>query len=151
MRAAAWRDPRVLLGASDAGAHMDMLATFAYTTLLLSEGVRDRQLLPLEEAVRLLTSWPAQHFGLRNRGQVAEGWCADVVVFDPASVGPGRVVTRDDLPGGAGRLYSEADGVEHVLVNGRRMVEKGVLTGELPGSLLRSGRDTDTVRLPAFS
>ena len=151
MRAAAWRDPRVLLGASDAGAHMDMLATFAYTTLLLSEGVRDRGLLPLEEAVRLLTSWPAQHFGLRNRGRLAEGWAADVVVFDPASVGPGRVATREDLPGGAGRLYSEAEGIEQVLVNGRRVVENGVLSGELPGSLLRSGRDTDTVALPAFS
>lgn len=150
MRAAAWRDPRVLLGASDAGAHMDMLATFAFTTLLLSEGVRDRHLLSLEEAVRLLTSWPAQHFGLRNRGQVAEGWHADLVVLDPASVGPGRVVTRDDLPGGAARLYSEADGIEHVLVNGRRVVEKGVLTGELPGALLRSGRDTETVLPPAF-
>jgi N-acyl-D-aspartate/D-glutamate deacylase len=150
MRAAAWRDSRVLLGASDAGAHMDMLATFAFTTLLLSEGVRDRQLLPLEEAVRLLTSWPAQHFGLHNRGRVAPGWRADVVVFDPASVGPGRVVTRDDLPGGAGRLYSEADGIEHVVVNGQPVVEKGILTGELPGALLRSGRDTDTVLPPAF-
>ncbi len=148
MRAAAWSDPRVLIGASDAGAHMDMLATFAYCTLLLSEGVRERGLLPLEEAVRLLTDWPARHFGLRDRGRLAEGAHADVVIFDPDQVGPGRVVTRDDLPGGAGRLYSPAEGIEHVVVNGRRVVEHGALTGDLPGTLLRSGRDTDTVLPP---
>jgi N-acyl-D-aspartate/D-glutamate deacylase len=149
MRAAAWSDPRVLVGASDAGAHMDMLATFAYCTLLLSEGVRERGLLPLEEAVRLLTDWPARHFGLRDRGRLVEGAHADVVIFDPDRIGPGRVVTRGDLPGGAGRLYSPAEGIEHVLVNGRRIVENGALTGDLPGTLLRSGRDTDTVLPPA--
>ena len=150
MRARAWRDPRVLLGASDAGAHMDMLATFAYTTMLLSEGVRERQLLPLEEAVRLLTDWPARHFGLRDRGRLTEGSHADVVVFDPGRAGPGRVVTRRDLPGDASRLYSEADGIEQVMVNGRLVVKDHVLTGDLPGSLLRSGRDTVTVLPPAF-
>jgi N-acyl-D-aspartate/D-glutamate deacylase len=150
LRAEAWQDPRVLLGASDAGAHMDMLATFAYATLLLSEGVRERQLLPLEEAIRLLTDWPARHFGLNHRGLLAEGWIADVVVFDPSTVGPGMVHTRFDLPGGGGRLYAEADGFTHVLVNGRPVVEHGVLTGNLPGAVLRSGSDTTTVLPPAF-
>jgi N-acyl-D-aspartate/D-glutamate deacylase len=149
LRATVWRDPRVLLGASDAGAHMDMLATFAFSTHLLSEGVRQRRLLPLEEAVRLLTTWPARHFGLKGRGRIAEGWCADVVVFDPETVDPGRVVTREDLPGEAQRLYSEPEGIAHVLVNGQPMVEEGSLTGDLPGTLLRSGRDTETVLPPA--
>jgi N-acyl-D-aspartate/D-glutamate deacylase len=151
MRAEAWRSPNVLLGASDAGAHMDMLATFAFTTHLLSEGVRERGLLPLEEAIRLVTDWPARHFGLRDRGRLAEGRHADVVVFDPSTIGPGRITTRRDLPGGAGRLYSEGEGITLVMVNGRTVVEEGRLSGELPGTLLRSGRDTDTVLPPAFA
>ena len=151
MRAEAWRSPNVLLGASDAGAHMDMLATFAFATHLFSEGVRERGLLPLEEAVRLVTDWPARHFGLRARGRLAEGWCADVVVFDPSTIGPGRIATRHDLPSGAGRLYSEGEGIAHVMVNGRSVVDSGSLTGDLPGTLLRSGRDTETVLPPAFA
>ena len=147
LRAAVWRNPDVLLGASDAGAHMDLLATFGFATTLLAEGVRARRLLPLPEAVRLLTDWPARHFGLRGRGRLAEGWCADVVVFDPATIGPGQVGTRYDLPGGAGRLFSAAEGIEAVIVNGRVLVDRGQLGGDLPGRLLRSGRDTETVRL----
>jgi len=149
LRAATWRRPDVLLGASDAGAHMDMLATFAYATMLLAEGVRERRLLRLEEAVRLLTDWPARHFGLRDRGRIAEGWSADLVVFDPQTIGPGHVATRTDLPAAASRLYSEPDGIEHVVVNGRVVVERGKLTGDLPGTLLRAGRDTATVEVPA--
>jgi N-acyl-D-aspartate/D-glutamate deacylase len=150
LRADAWRDEHVLLGASDAGAHMDMLATYSFATMLLSEGVRERQLLTLEEAVRLITDWPARHFGIRDRGRVANGFFADLVLFDPATIGPGRVETRHDLPAGAGRLFSEASGIEHVLVNGREIVTCGAPTGDLPGLLLRAGRDTETVLPPAF-
>jgi N-acyl-D-aspartate/D-glutamate deacylase len=151
MRADAWRSPDVLVGASDAGAHMDMLSTFSFATTLLAEGVRRRQLLTLEEAVRLLTDWPARHFGLRGRGRIAEGHHADLVVFDPATIGPGSVKTRFDLPAGAGRLYSAADGVECVAVNGQILVERGALTDQLPGTLLRAGRDTLTTLPPAFA
>jgi N-acyl-D-aspartate/D-glutamate deacylase len=150
-RAEVWTDPRVLLGASDAGAHMDMLATFAYATMLLQEGVRERELVSLEEAIRLITSWPAAHFGLRDRGVLAAGAHADVVVFDPDTIGPGHVETRFDLPAGAGRLYSEATGIEHTFVNGREIAARGALTGEEPGTLLRAGRDTDTVTIPAHA
>ncbi|MBW8826078.1 MAG: amidohydrolase family protein [Acidobacteria bacterium] len=148
-RAEVWQDSRTLLGASDAGAHMDMLATFSYATMLLSEGVRERQLLPLEEAIRLMTAWPAAHFGLRDRGRLAEGGFADIVVFDPDTIGPGHVETRFDLPAGSGRLYSEGTGIEHTFVNGREIATHGILTGDHPGRLLRSGRDTDTVTIPA--
>jgi N-acyl-D-aspartate/D-glutamate deacylase len=151
LRAETWRSPDVLLGASDAGAHMDMLATFRFTTELLAEGVRRRQLLTLEEAVRLITDWPARHFGLRQRGRVAEGWFADLTVFDPDTVEPSLVSTRTDLPGGAARLYGEAEGIHHVVVNGRSLVEDGKLSGDLPGTVLRSGRDTETVLPPAFT
>jgi N-acyl-D-aspartate/D-glutamate deacylase len=146
LRSEAWRDPRVVVGASDAGAHLDMLATFSYSTSLLAAN-RAHELLPLEEAVHLLTEVQARLYGIRERGRVAEGWHADLVVFDEDRVGPGPVHTRYDLPGGAGRLYAEAEGIEHVLVNGTEIVAGGALTGERPGTLLRSGQDTETVEV----
>jgi N-acyl-D-aspartate/D-glutamate deacylase len=103
--------------------------------------------VPLEEAVHLLTDVQARLYGIRDRGRLAEGGHADVVVFDEDRVGPGPVHTRHDLPAGAGRLYAEAEGIEHVLVNGTEIVRGGELTGERPGALLRSGRDTETVEV----
>jgi N-acyl-D-aspartate/D-glutamate deacylase len=141
-RADLWRDPRAVVGASDAGAHLDMLATFSFSTDLLAFGVREHGLLSTEEAVRLLTSVPADLYGLMDRGRLAEGSVADLVVFDETTVGPEEVSTRFDLPGGAGRLYAGAHGVEHVVVNGVPIVAAGALTGATPGTLLRSGRDT---------
>jgi N-acyl-D-aspartate/D-glutamate deacylase len=146
LRSQAWRDPRVVVGASDAGAHLDMLATFSYTTSLLAAN-RAHGLVPLEEAVHLLTDVQARLYGIRERGRIAEGWYADVVVFDEDRIAPNPVHTRYDLPAGAGRLYADADGVEHVLVNGTEIVRAGNLTGDRPGTLLRSGRDTDTVKV----
>jgi len=146
LRSEAWRDPRVVVGASDAGAHLDMLATFSYSTSLLAAS-RAHGLVPLEEAVHLLTDVQARLYGIRDRGRIAEGWHADVVVFDEDGVGPGPVHTRYDLPAGAGRLYAEAEGIAHVLVNGSEIVSAGELTGERPGTLLRSGRDTETVEV----
>jgi N-acyl-D-aspartate/D-glutamate deacylase len=66
-------------------------------------------------------------------------------MFDPTSVGPGDLHTRDDLPGGASRLFAGSVGVEHVLVNGVGVVTGGTLTGALPGATLRSGTDTVTI------
>lgn len=146
LRCEAWRDPRVVVGASDAGAHLDMLATFSYSTSLLAAN-RAHELLPLEEAVHLLTDVQARLYGIRDRGRIAEGWYGDVVVFDENRVGPGPVHTRYDLPAGAGRLYAEAEGIEHVLVNGTEIVAGGALTGDRPGALLRSGQDTETVEV----
>jgi N-acyl-D-aspartate/D-glutamate deacylase len=151
VRAGVWRDDRTVLGGSDAGAHADLMCHANYTTMLLGESVRDRALLTLEEAVRQLTDVPARLYGLRDRGRVAEGWIADLVVFDPARIGSGPTQVRHDLPGGGERLYAEAQGVEHVLVNGREIVAGGRLTGDLAGTLLRSGRDTDTVTVPGVT
>jgi N-acyl-D-aspartate/D-glutamate deacylase len=148
LRAEVWRDPRAVVGASDAGAHLDMIDTFAFSTVLLGNA-RKRALIPMEEAVRLLTDVPAKLYGLTGRGRLAEGAIADVVVFDPAQVASGPVYTRYDLPGGAGRLYADAIGVEHVLVNGTEIVRGGKHTGALPGTILHSGRDTETVDVPA--
>jgi N-acyl-D-aspartate/D-glutamate deacylase len=149
LRAEVWRDPRAVVGASDAGAHLDMLSTFTYTTSLTGPSVRERGLLSLEEAVHLLTEVPARLYGVRDRGRVAEGCYADLVVFDEQRVSPGPVHTRRDLPAGAGRLYAEAEGIEHVLVNGTEIVAGKEFTGERPGQVMRSGRDTDTVAASA--
>lgn len=142
LRAEIWQDPRVVVGASDAGAHLDMIDTFAATTTLVGPAVRDRGLLPLETAVKLITDTPARLYGLRQRGRIEIGWHADLVAFNPATVGPGPVHTRHDLPGGASRLFAEARGIAHVFVNGEEVVRGGELTGRLPGRVLRSGRDT---------
>jgi N-acyl-D-aspartate/D-glutamate deacylase len=146
-RAEAWRDPRAVVGGSDAGAHLDTMCGAVYSTSLLGDGVRRRGLISVEEAVRLLTDVPARLYGLTDRGRVAEGWWADLVVFDPERIAPGPLRTRDDLPGGASRLYAEATGVEHVLVNGTEVVTGDRFTGALPGRVLRSGTDTRTQAL----
>lgn len=145
LRAEVWRDPRAIVGGSDAGAHLDMMCGAVYSTALLAHGVREFGVVSLEDAVRLLTDVPASLYGLRGRGRVADGYAADLVLFDPARVGYGPERTRADLPGGASRLYAGSTGVERVLVNGVDVVRDGELTGALAGTLLRSGRDTATV------
>ena len=99
----------------------------------------------LEEAIHHLTDMPARLFGLRDRGRITEGWIADVVLFDPNVIDSGDVVMVHDLPGGSGRLSAEAIGIAKVFVNGELSVDANVPTGVLAGTILKSGRDTDTV------
>jgi N-acyl-D-aspartate/D-glutamate deacylase len=148
IRAETWRDPRTVIGASDAGAHLDMIDTFTWSTALLGPAVRDRKLITMEEAIHQLTQVPAELYGIRQRGVLGEGWYADVAVFDPARIGPGPIHTRRDLPAGAARLYAEAEGIEHVFANGVEIVTGKNVTNARPGVVLRSGRDTDTVTVP---
>ena len=147
MRGRAWKDPRTIIGASDAGAHLDTIDTFAFTTQLLGRGVREKQLIGLEEAVHQITDVPARLYGMTGRGRLAPGWHADLVVFDPARIAKGPTYTRFDLPAGAGRLYADAEGIDHVIVGGHEIVRGTELTGARPGHVLRSGRDTETVAL----
>jgi N-acyl-D-aspartate/D-glutamate deacylase len=142
MRYETWRDPRVIIGASDAGAHVETICSFDFATALLAMN-RTAGVMPLEEAIHRLTAEPAALYGLRDRGRLAPGCCADIVILDPDRVAPGRVEWRDDLPGGAGRLYGEALGIDRVLVNGTEVVSGGVLTGAQPGRLLHSARDAE--------
>jgi N-acyl-D-aspartate/D-glutamate deacylase len=144
-RVEVWRDHRAIVGASDAGAHLDMIDSFSFSTTLLAKAVREHALMPIEEAVTHLTDRPARLYGLRDRGRLAEGFFADVVVFDPATIAPSPVSVRFDLPAGAGRVFGGAEGIGHVLVNGVPCVEGTTLLDARPGSLIRSGRDTDTV------
>jgi N-acyl-D-aspartate/D-glutamate deacylase len=145
MRAEAWNNPNVMIGGSDAGAHLDRMCGAPYTTAFLADCLRGRRLLTMERAVQLITDAPARYFGLRDRGRIAPGWIADVVVFDPATIGTGEIVLRHDLPAKCGRLFADSIGVEHVFVNGRRTLANGAASGDLPGEVLRSGRSTDTV------
>lgn len=145
LRGEVWADERAVIGGSDAGAHLDMMCGAVYSTALLAHGVREHGVIRLEEAIRQLTDVPARLYGLTGRGRIADGYAADVVVLDPGSVGYGEERMRTDLPGGAWRLYSEATGVDRVLVNGVTVVEGGRFAGETPGTLLHAGRDTVTV------
>ena len=142
LRVKVWRDERTLLGGSDAGAHLDLLATFNSTSAMLGKAVRERNLLSWEEAVHHISDVPAQTYGMKLRGRLAEGYHADVCVIDPTRVGAKPTVTRTDLPGGAWRLYGEAECIDHVLVNGEEIVRRGEFTANRPGTILRSGRDT---------
>ncbi len=144
---AACRTGRTIIGASDAGAHLDFTAYFDYPVYVLEQAVRRYGAVGLEEAVQMLTSIPADLYGLVDRGRLVEGAHADIVVFDPDTVASGTISTRFDLPAGAGRLYAEPVGVSHVLVNGAPIVQDAALTEERPGTLLRAGRDTRTPSL----
>jgi N-acyl-D-aspartate/D-glutamate deacylase len=104
--------------------------------------------MPIEEAVNLLTDVPARLYGLTGRGRLETGWHADVAVIDPETVGAQEVRMRFDLPTGAPRLYGGANGIDHVIVNGTEIVDHGEFTDARPGTLLRSGRDTETVTVP---
>ncbi len=145
-RAEVWRYPDAVIGGSDAGAHLDMMCGAIYTTSLLGHGVREHQVVTLEEAVRLLTDVPARLYGLRERGRITPGWHADLVMFDPATVDHGPERTAYDLPAGAPRLVADARGITSVWVAGVEVCRGGQATGDMPGTVLRSGRDTETVR-----
>jgi N-acyl-D-aspartate/D-glutamate deacylase len=127
----------VVLGLSDAGAHVDQLCDAPLPTDLLGAWVRDRKVLSLEHAVRKLTGEPADMFGLVRRGYLREGCWADVCVFDPETVAPGPTRRVRDFPADAERLTAEAPaGVRHVLVNGTpiRVDEEQLDLRERPGT-----------------
>jgi N-acyl-D-aspartate/D-glutamate deacylase len=137
-----WESPDVLIGGSDAGAHLDHTLGSAYPTRFLADVLRGTRILPVEQAVRLMTDVPARLFGLDGRGRVAPEWCADVAVIDPESVGSTPTHRSYDLPGGAYRMMAEPHGVVRVLVNGVETICDGKPTGRRAGTVLRSGRDT---------
>lgn len=132
-------DPSILIGLGDGGAHVDMLCDSGYPTYVLGTWVRERKALTLEEAVRRMTSDPADFFGIRDRGRLAPGLAADLAIFDPATVGSiGRPERRYDLPGGAKRMVMRSRGIEYTIVNGTVTWQDGALTGAAAGALLRS-------------
>ncbi|MDK1345966.1 D-aminoacylase [Streptomyces sp. 378] len=145
LRAQTWQHEDVLLGGSDAGAHLDRMCGAPYTTRFLGDCLRGRKLVGLEQAVKMLTDDPARLFGLRERGRIREGWHADLVLLDPERIDAGPATLVHDLPGDSPRLDSRALGVRAVWVNGVEAIRDDVVTGAVPGRVLRSGRDTETV------
>jgi N-acyl-D-aspartate/D-glutamate deacylase len=145
LRKSVWEDPRAMLGGSDAGAHLDRMCGAPYPTRFLGDMLRGRKLVPIEAAVRMLTDDPARLFGLRHRGRVAPGYHADLVLFDPERIASAPATLVADLPGGSARLTADAEGIAHVFVNGVETVTDNTATGATPGTILRSGRDTETV------
>ncbi len=145
LRRQTWADDRSILGGSDAGAHLDRMCGAPFPTRFLGDCLRGRKLVSVERAVQMMTSDQAALFGLRDRGRLAEGYQADVVVVDPETVGSELATLVNDLPGNSPRLTADSIGVRWVLVNGVVTVVDGKATGELPGTVLRSGTHTETV------
>ncbi|MBO0728602.1 MAG: amidohydrolase family protein [Acidimicrobiaceae bacterium] len=112
-------DETCTLGLSDAGAHVGQLCDAAQASDFLGSWVRERELMPLEAAVRKLTGVQADLFAFHDRGYIRPGYWADVTVFDPDTVAPGPLRRLRDFPGGSERLTADAPvGIAHVLVNG---------------------------------
>jgi N-acyl-D-aspartate/D-glutamate deacylase len=133
------RNKDMLLGLGDGGAHLDMLCDSGYPTYVLGTWVRERGALSLEEAVRRMTSDPADFYGIRDRGRLQVALAADVTIFDPATVGSGARPERlYDLPGGAKRMVMRSRGIEYTIVNGAVTWQRGALTGAAAGKVLRS-------------
>jgi N-acyl-D-amino-acid deacylase len=132
------KDDRLMIGLSDGGAHVDFICDVGYATALLDIWVRQRQALTLEKAVHKLTAVPAAMFGIPNRGILAEGKVADLVLFDPDTVAPKAPEYVRDFPCNGRRLIARAEGVEATFVAGAQVYEHGMHTGARPGRVLRS-------------
>lgn len=131
-------NPHVLIGLSDAGAHVDQSCNAGVPTYLLHEWVHKRGALSLEEAVRRLTTEPAGFLGLRKKGRIAPGLDADLVLFDLDTVKPCPLEWVNDLPGGKPRIIERAEGIVYTLVGGEVFFAHGEHQGVYPGKVLRS-------------
>jgi N-acyl-D-amino-acid deacylase len=130
--------PNAIIGLSDGGAHVQFQSGFGFSTRLLSEWVREKQAMTLEQAVRRLTFDSASIFGLYDRGLLRPGMVADIVIFDPDTVRPLPLEVVHDFPTGAKRIKEPAEGIMATVVNGEVLMEGGKHTGVLPGRVLRN-------------
>lgn len=133
------QDKRLLIGLSDAGAHVDMMCDAGYATYMLARWVREQKVLSMEEAIRRLTSEQAGFFGIPKRGTLQAGYYADIALFDPQRVRPLESQKAFDLPGGGKRWVQHAQGMFATLVNGAVLYQEGQHQGPMPGRALRSG------------
>jgi N-acyl-D-amino-acid deacylase len=136
----AQRDPRMIIGTSDGGAHLARDDGADWSSWFLRHWVLDRRVWTLEEGIRQITQMPAALLGFADRGTLEPGKRADVFVFDPASIDAGRKEFVRDLPGGAGRFKAWPVGVKATIVNGVPIVVDGEPTGACPGHVVRPGR-----------
>jgi N-acyl-D-aspartate/D-glutamate deacylase len=133
------RNPRTVVTFSDSGAHVSQIMDSSIPTHVLAHWTREQEALTLEEAVRMLSFEPASAWGFADRGLLREGLVADLVVFDPARVGPRMPEVVADLPGGCQRLVQRANGFAASIVGGRTILRNGEPTGAHPGQVLRTG------------
>ena len=137
--AEAQRNPHMIVGTGDGGAHADRDDGAEWSTYYLRTWLLERQLLSLEEGVRRITHLPAMVTGLKGRGLIARGYHADLMLFDPARIALGKKQLVRDLPGDEERWQVLPEGIVRVVVNGETIVEDGRLTGARPGRILRVG------------
>jgi N-acyl-D-amino-acid deacylase len=130
------RDPRMIIGTSDGGAHLAKDDQADWSSYFLGSWVRDRAVWTLEEGIRQITQVPAAILGFHDRGTLKVGGWADMMIFDPDTIGPWRKEFVRDLPGGAGRYKAYGYGVHATIVNGEPIVLEGELTGRLPGAVV---------------
>lgn len=133
------QDRNAIVSLSDAGAHLTFLCDAGFGLHVLGHWVRERKLMPVEQAVRKLTSEAAELFGIRQRGSIAPGLHADLLLFDPKTVGRGPSKRVFDLPAGASRLTTPATGVHGVWVNGRMVADGNGIRADAPkaGKVIR--------------
>lgn len=129
--------PAAMIGASDAGAHVLANTDSCYAVWTLQHWVRERKVLTLERAIAMLTGEQAQLLGLGDRGTLAPGLAADLVLFDPDRVATTGVRFVDDQPAKGRRLVTDATGVELSVVNGTVATRQGRPTGARSGRRLR--------------
>ena len=131
------RDPRIIIGTSDGGAHLAKDDQADWSSYFLATWVRERKVWTLEEGVHQITQMPANLLGLPDRGSLKVGGWADIMIFDADTIGPWRKEFVHDLPGGEGRYRAYGHGVHATIVNGQPIVLEGKLTGRLPGAVVR--------------
>ncbi len=134
---AAQRDPRMIIGTSDGGAHLAKDDGSDWSSYFLRSWVLDRGVWSLEEGVRQITQIPAALIGLNDRGFLKVGNWADIMIFDPETIGPWKKEFTHDLPGGVGRVKAWGKGVKATIVNGQPIVLDGQLMSNLPGQVVR--------------
>jgi N-acyl-D-aspartate/D-glutamate deacylase len=132
------RHPQSLVTFSDSGAHVSQIMDSSLQTHLLAHWVREKQSFLLEDAVRNITSKPAEAWHFDDRGLVREGFVADLNVIDAERVAPAMPEVVSDLPGGAKRLMQRSVGIRSTIVGGQEVLANGEPTGNLPGVLIRS-------------
>ena len=135
----AQRNPHMIIGTGDGGAHADRDDGAEWSTYYIRSWLLDRGVISVEEGIRRITHLPAMICGIKNRGLLARGYHADVLLFDPSRIRLGKKELVNDMPGGEPRWQVRPEGVVRVLVNGETIVENGELTGKRSGRVLRVG------------
>ena len=143
--------PSAVLGLSDAGAHITQFSEAGQTSQLLGHWVRERGALSLEAAVRLITSAPAEIFGIPDRGRLAPGLAADITIFDPRAIACHEEEIVNDMPDGGPRYVARASGIQWSFVNGRPIVNRRKGHRDVPATTKESDAFSKDLKSRGFS